>query len=812
MEVLLPSVAHDNEANKLSTRESDYGCDGGSYDLSIQPGLLHNLIEFLNTLDEDSTGFVEKFNCFVNENLIDTVEGHTAFVDVGVACLNVLVQANWTGPPIDDDNQCELRKLISSKELNDKAIDILELFGEEIYQLLTYPVLMLVAYMILLECWKKFHLCVTLPLWSVKCMSVYLNVTEEVNEQHLAIFQAIVNKVEQEDRDVNGLPREIAAQFYMICSHLYLKCYKYKKAKDCLDCVKELLKIEVSLTASLGKRTKFQVKDLPQLKLDVTKNTDVVTNKREVLKDLPADVLLDNDTLLAHIKYVDGNNVQNMDLSPLDQAYILCSCIYTRKTHAKDKLSKEELAPFVNTVLMSPQSWSIQLKSLYLRCTIEIDHLRKVERAISQLESLTKTFHKPTPHGKDRHLYCEEVDLKPTWVNEQVYAQACCQYGMVDTGLEIFIRLHLWDDVITCYQRLGKHGQAEEVIRGQLKVRESAVLYCLLGDCTVDKQHYEKAWEFSKHRNARSQRSLGFWHLRRKEYEKSIPYFEKSLELNCLQPETAFSLGCACMTADKIQKAAKAFQSCVSFDPENHQAWNNLASNYIRLGQIQKGYKALQESTRLSYDNWKIWENYLLVATDLGAFEDSIQACNRLVDLDRKALDIEVLHILLKATLDDVVDMHGGKAGRLKPKLFKLFAYITSKITSDPHVWEIYAKLTLSDDNDASKEKGLQLLYKSHRCYTQHTVWEKHEEEVKHVMRVTNHMMQITEDVCGSCEHKDRAITLASTTRMALSNLAIRLKKGFNDTDNEILPSVVPHITHLEESIVKMQLMIDSYV
>lgn len=52
--------------------------------------------------------------------------------------------------------------------------------------------------------------------------------------------------------------------------------------------------------------------------------------------------------------------------------------------------------------------------------------------------------------------------------------------------------------------------QAETVIREQLKIKETPNMWCFLGDVTRDKSFYEKAWEMSKHHNARSQRCLGY--------------------------------------------------------------------------------------------------------------------------------------------------------------------------------------------------------------------------------------------------------------------------------------------------------------
>ena len=43
----------------------------------------------------------------------------------------------------------------------------------------------------------------------------------------------------------------------------------------------------------------------------------------------------------------------------------------------------------------------------------------------------------------------------------------------------------MWEEVITCYQHVGRHAQAERIVRERMKVEgESVKLLCLLGDVT----------------------------------------------------------------------------------------------------------------------------------------------------------------------------------------------------------------------------------------------------------------------------------------------------------------------------------------
>ena len=95
--------------------------------------------------------------------------------------------------------------------------------------------------------------------------------------------------------------------------------------------------------------------------------------------------------------------------------------------------------------------------------------------------------------------------------------------GAVNSALEIFLPLEMWDDVIRSYASLGRREKAEQTIRERLAVEETPQPYCYLGDVTEDPQHYEKAWQMSEGRSGRAKRSLAFYHLRRSEVSCEIP-------------------------------------------------------------------------------------------------------------------------------------------------------------------------------------------------------------------------------------------------------------------------------------------------
>ena len=140
---------------------------------------------------------------------------------------------------------------------------------------------------------------------------------------------------------------------------------------------------------------------------------------------------------------------------------------------------------------------------------------------------------------------------------------------MIKSALEIFERLELWEDVISCHQALSQEKKAEEILNKLLEENpESPKFWCILGDIKKDPEMWKKSWTISGNRYARSMRALAAYHFKRQEYQESIDAYELALAINPLYENSWFVLGCAAMRIENWHLAIKSFTRVVNIEPD----------------------------------------------------------------------------------------------------------------------------------------------------------------------------------------------------------------------------------------------------
>ncbi|XP_051936997.1 tetratricopeptide repeat protein 27 [Hippocampus zosterae] len=753
--------------------------------------------------------------------LTDDTDGHQTnrfreliVMVLAVSCLHMFVQSNWTGPPLS----IQLSDILPSALLSSEPQSIVEnihacllLDGESVYSLVANPFLLLLARVILTKCSSKMESFQLLSWWTLRYINLHQQILEAFSQQLLNLSLMSMEKV-LKCESLFSEQRNLAIQFHLECVYCSLTYFEYQAAKEHIKKAQELSLLDINVTGALGKRTYFQQKYLAQLILEVKRkqaqDQPVASPSPTPQALLPKDCNLGDDTVLDKINLAEPEQYKLPQFTAEEQAVILGICTDFHKNNPVYKLTQEELLAFTSCLLSQPKFWAVEVTALCLRTKLEKGSPRCIERAMMQTQAIVDHFEDKNCPLTERLkvFYCCHAPTR--WVVQKQLATLLTDLACISSALLIYEKLQLWEDVIICYERLGQHGKAEEVVRRELEKKETATLYCLLGDILREHQHYDRAWELSGHRSARAMRSKALLHLRNKEFHQCVDCFEQSLKINALQLGVWFSLGCAYLALEGYEGAARAFQRCVGLEPDNAEAWNNLSTAYIRLRNKNKAFRTLQEALKCNYEHWQIWENFIVVSVDIGAFAEAIKAYHRLMDLKDRYKDIQIVKILVRAVVEKLTDSQGEQPASLQSKLKELIGRISARHSNDPEIWQQYAALYGGGRSSRAEEneKALQFLSKAHRCELQGGGWEKEPDLFQEVLKRAIDVGEVTISCSKQKTNPAEALQMLSSIRLSLRGLASKAKQMHTDVaSGEIRAELRNDVAALERLVTELQ-------
>lgn len=466
---------------------------------------------------------------------------------------------------------------------------------------------------------------------------------------------------------------------------------------------------------------------------------------------------IENSALPASLKDLKPDDQPQLD--PLDQITLLTEATLKDAYSPLETLNREEILPYAVRVLTDkPTNWQIYTQALLVRSRIESHRSRTQERSVLQLQVIVDQIVADTqeetsataegdipeirvtqflPRAKasesapiaERLKYIFQLNTPTRWEIETELAYAWSGAGSLVSALEIFKRLKLWAEVALCFHSVGQEEKARQVVRRQLyystkgpemdkyhidaaeittekwegEMRSPSPahaprLWCILGDLENDPECWLRAWEISKHRFARAQRTLGEYYVKNGDLEKARECYMQATVVNRQNNDSWSRLGDIDLKLGNWDGAVIAFQQSIMIDDTDAKTYSNLGSallsKHAEMLTLQKAsakdllrvenadgedeevdfnhedkaltprdilrqaLMAYKRGASIAHNNWQIWDNVITIAgrtvppsyTDLVVGTRAIIAI-RAPTIGEAAVDIEIVRLLVQAVI-----------------------------------------------------------------------------------------------------------------------------------------------------------------
>ncbi|XP_027904629.1 tetratricopeptide repeat protein 27 homolog [Vigna unguiculata] len=614
--------------------------------------------------------------------------------------------------------------------------------------------------------------------------------------------------------------------------------YRYGRVDSCrmhFELAEMAAGLQLSVTGVLGFRSVHQAEPKAQMVLVTntsTSNVDSLTgtgiqtcdssngegnwNLHQFETSEASDILripklLENDDSRAKSQGVENGAHVTPSLTATQQAVILAYCLLIEKSSRHDELQRWDMAPYIEAI-DSQHSFYFIIRCLCdtLRIRWESSRSRTKERALLMMDNLVKRIHDSSPSIVERIPFSYAVYMPSIPALRKEYGLLLVRCGLIGEAMKEFEDLELWDNLIYCYSLLEKKASAVELIRKCLSERPNDPrLWCSLGDTTANDAYYEKALEVSNNRSARAKCSLARSAYCRGDYVTSKILWESAMSMNSMYPDGWFSFGAAALKAQDKEKALDAFTRAVQLDPENGEAWNNIAGLHMIKKKNKEAFIAFKEALKFKRNSWQMWENYGFVAVDIGNISQALEAVQMILHMtNNKVVDSELLERITtevekrvsmsnvpplitenepKADQFCVVDSGSeyqeqvsvaGKS-RETEQLFLLLGKVLQQIVKSgsgcgPDIWGLYAKWhRINGDLTMCSEA----LLKQVRSLQGSDTW-KDRDRFKMFAKASLALCQVYVEISSSTG----SIKQLSTAEMHLKNV-IRQAESFSDTD-----------------------------
>ena len=599
----------------------------------------------------------------------NTLETKSILYRLGKVALDAFLQANVTGPPFAWESTTlfpeDVLKKAELGRFKKQLISSLSVDGEAVYQLMPHVEIFCLArcllnYSALGQDTEQTLARLRVNFWHQRLLSeISPSLQEGIYEDLRIIDRKLL--VERSDAGIIS-PAEFLIERATIQIHHGFDV----KARSDLTAAARERSFDFALTGRLGKRTKFQEKELSQLVVlarsatsDESSNARTVNNTSTpdstgLAQTKPKQLNLDDDTLLESIAFTKDNDstselqpdehlpktLSDLDpgnqpqLEPLDAIILLATASSITNTSPTDGLTREETLPYAERVLSGGSSnWQIYTQALLVRSRIEGYKSRTIERSVLQLQALvdqviaetasndsaeTPASDRPTattflPQIKasdsapafERLRFIHALASPSRWKLEAELADRWVSLGGLRTALEIYERLQMWAEVALCWAANDREDKARKIIRRQLynPVITTSTEKLLEDDEDTDVGDYRIERIPLPADAPRLFCILG-------DIEKSVSAYERAWTIsNFRYARAQRSLGKLYSAAGDLHNADVAYSKSLKVNPQNHAIWFALGCVRLQLEDWAGALAAFSRSVQIDGEDAESWSN-----------------------------------------------------------------------------------------------------------------------------------------------------------------------------------------------------------
>ena len=574
---------------------------------------------------------------------------------VGTAAFDAFLQSNVTGPPLSW-NSAELifssntfdEREYTPERLRKQITSSLSVDGEAVYQLIPNIELFFVAQCILNNPSQRDGLDVT--LWRLRVNTWHQRLLQDISP---TLQETIYNDLKLLEIEALIKGRKLSdvshAQLLIERANIHTYYSDTTKASGDLARAARERSFDFVLTGRLGKRTKFQDKELSQLVVlarsadadegvitTAPKNSSTYPNISAPLQEEekigPQAVDLNDDTLLESISFATDRysgpqlekeadlpaTLRSLDpgnqppLNPIDAIILLSTASSITNTSPADGLTREETLPYAERVISGGSSnWQVYTQALLVRSRIEGYRSRTVERGVLQLQALVdQVIADTTPNGhmvQGQHLGTSDEMLITTFLPKPKQAESAPASERLKYIHQLTTppRWKLESELADRWVSLG-------ALRTALEIFERLQMWAEVALCWAANDQEDKA----------------------REIIRDQLFTDTGIERIERNPLPADAPRLFCILAD-IEKDVAAYERAWQISNCRYaRAQRSLAKHFVALGDFSAADEAYVKSLKINPQNRSVWFALGCVRLQAEEWAGAAEAFRRAIDID----------------------------------------------------------------------------------------------------------------------------------------------------------------------------------